>query len=240
MPIPVTCPGCLKRFNVSDKFAGKKGPCPSCKEVIQIPEKSEEVVVHAPEEFGPKNASGQSVLKPIEREETKFSTIAIVIGITLAILFPAAALALRLVGAFDLGQEDAPAGFAAANAMRWLVLGIGAICVAPPVVASGYTFLRDSELEGYQGTAFWVRVAACSVIYGALWGLYLYVIRMLGFVGEAPSPPFLTFLVPLLVIPGAITAMALFDLDATLASVHYGYYLVVCVLLRLIAGLGPF
>lgn len=37
MPILVTCPGCKAQFNVSDKFAGKQGPCPKCKAVISIP-----------------------------------------------------------------------------------------------------------------------------------------------------------------------------------------------------------
>jgi hypothetical protein len=37
MPILVTCPGCKAQFNVSEKFAGKQGPCPKCKAVITIP-----------------------------------------------------------------------------------------------------------------------------------------------------------------------------------------------------------
>ncbi|MEC8508925.1 MAG: MJ0042-type zinc finger domain-containing protein, partial [Planctomycetota bacterium] len=35
MSIRVTCPGCHARFNVSDQFAGKSGPCPKCKKTIQ-------------------------------------------------------------------------------------------------------------------------------------------------------------------------------------------------------------
>ena len=41
MPIQVTCPSCLKRFQVSDKFAGKSGPCPNCKKSLRVPDKSE-------------------------------------------------------------------------------------------------------------------------------------------------------------------------------------------------------
>ena len=68
MPIKVICPGCTKRFTVSEKFAGQKGPCPHCKAEIKIPEVAEEeVVIHAPENFGPKDAGGRAVLKPIER-----------------------------------------------------------------------------------------------------------------------------------------------------------------------------
>lgn len=37
MPIPVNCPKCKKKFQVSDKFAGMEGPCPNCKAKIRIP-----------------------------------------------------------------------------------------------------------------------------------------------------------------------------------------------------------
>jgi predicted Zn finger-like uncharacterized protein len=73
MPIQVVCPSCHARFSVSEKFAGKKGPCPKCKTVIQVPEATEEIKIHAPEqsEAGAKGTGGRHVLKPIERKETK-------------------------------------------------------------------------------------------------------------------------------------------------------------------------
>ena len=65
MPINVTCPGCLKRFSVADKFAGKQGPCPKCKKIITIPKKEDQVVIHAPDhsEAGAVGAGGRHVLK---------------------------------------------------------------------------------------------------------------------------------------------------------------------------------
>ena len=75
MPITIVCPGCHGRFSVSEKFAGKQGPCPKCKTVISIPKASEEVKIHAPEDYGgAKTATGKLVLKPIAREATKLST----------------------------------------------------------------------------------------------------------------------------------------------------------------------
>ena len=74
MPISVVCPSCKARFSVSEKFAGKKGPCPKCKTVITVPEAvAEEVKIHEPEQFasGGKDSKGRAVLKPILREETK-------------------------------------------------------------------------------------------------------------------------------------------------------------------------
>jgi len=68
MPIPVTCPKCHTRFKVSEKFAGQKGPCPKCKEVILVPKLEDEVVISAPV-AGPKDGKGRQILKPIKRKE---------------------------------------------------------------------------------------------------------------------------------------------------------------------------
>ncbi len=141
MAISVICPGCHKRFKVSDQFAGKQGPCPGCKVVITIPTKEEEVVIHAPEQFGPKGASGESVLKPIEREEMKISPVMWAIMIGLAVLIPLVALVLR----FTIPWSDVTT--------RRLVLGLGALLIAPPLVMLGYSFLRDGELAPYRGNA---------------------------------------------------------------------------------------
>ncbi len=227
MPISIICPGCHKRFKVSDQFAGKKGPCPDCKTMISIPTKEEEVVIHAPEQFGPKGASGQAVLKPIEREETRVTPVIWAVSIGLAVLIPTVALVLRLT----IPWSEAT--------VRWLVLGIGGLLIAPPLVLLGYSFLRDSELQPYRGTPLLIRVSICSVIYAVLWGVYLYVTRMLG-LEQGPELPQLVYLIPMLILPGAITAVASLDLDNVFGTLHYCMYLGVCVVLRLIMGLGPF
>ena len=81
MPISVVCSGCQARFNVSEKFAGKQGPCPKCKKVITIPDApAEEVTIHAPEAYahGGKDSKGRPTLKPIARVKTKLSPVLIV------------------------------------------------------------------------------------------------------------------------------------------------------------------
>ena len=95
MPLNVVCPGCKKRFTVSEKFAGQKGPCPKCKVEIEIPALGDQVVVHAPESETLKDSKGQSVSKPILREETRFSPkIAIGVGAA-ALVVLVQALSLR-------------------------------------------------------------------------------------------------------------------------------------------------
>jgi hypothetical protein len=149
MAIPVVCPGCKKSFNVSDKFAGKQGPCPQCKTIIQVPAKGEEIVVHAPEGFGPKDTKGRAVLKPIARKETKVSP-----RLT-AIILGAIVVVLGVAWMFRSPTGDVPT----------LLLVFGALALAPPLAWAGYTFLRDDELEPFRGRELWLRVGICSAVY---------------------------------------------------------------------------
>lgn len=225
MSIQVLCPGCKKRFDVSDKFAGKKGPCPKCKTVITIPEKTEEVVVHEPDQFGPKDSSGQAVLKPIARKDTKVSlllTVGIVLGIIVAIVV---ALVLRSQGG-DISLA---------------ILGVAALALAPPIVWGGYAVLRESEMEPFRGSELWIRVGVCSVVYSAIWGIVAFVIWYL-FDNDPLEIVQIAFIVPVMVGIGAFAAFASLDMDFGIGALHYGFYLLVTILLRLIAGLpavGP-
>jgi len=90
MSIIVVCPGCLKSFKVSDKFAGKSGPCRNCKRILQVPTKETEVKVHAPEAFagGGKSAAGKLITKPIARVNAKLRPV------TTAILIAAVTVVL--------------------------------------------------------------------------------------------------------------------------------------------------
>lgn len=227
MAIAVICPGCHKRFKVSDQYAGKKGPCPQCKTLISIPTKEEEVVIHAPEEFGPKGASGEAVLKPIEREETQVSSVQWTVIIGLSLLVPLVAVILR----FTIPWSDL--------LLRRIVLGTGALLLGPPLAMLGYSFLRDAELAPYRGTAFWTRTGICGTIYALLWGVYLYALVMLD-LSSGPELHQLLYLLPLIIVPGTLTAMATLDLDAIFGALHYCMYLGACIVLRLILGLGAF
>lgn len=218
MAINVVCPGCKKRFSVDDKFAGKQGPCPKCKTVIKVPEKTEEVVIHEPESFGPKDSKGRAVLKPIARKEAKFSPVlAAVAGISSLLV---------LVAAWMLRGQASP-----------LLLGIGALVLAPPLAWSGYAFLRDDEYEPFRGRELWVRVGACSLVYALLWGL-IPLIAGYGLRLDELELIHMAFLAPLLIGLGAFTAYASLDFDFGVGALHYGLYLTVTVVLRLVLGLS--
>jgi hypothetical protein len=219
MPIEVFCAGCKTRFKVSDKFAGKKGPCPKCKTVITVPEKMPEVVVHAPQEFGPKNAAGVGVLKPIARKETKVSPL-VVVGILSGII-------VVLIVAVVLRGLD--------QVSVW-VKGLGALALAPPLVLGGYAFLRDDELEPYRGLSLAVRVAVCSLVYAALWAAYAWLPALALNLNRLEMLHLLVVVPPIFLV-GAFTANLGLDLEFTSAVFHYGLYVVVTVALCLLIGI---
>lgn len=220
MPIDVTCPGCRTRFRVSEKFAGKEGPCPKCKKVIKVPDTAEEVVVHAPEQFGPKDQQGRAVLKPIGRTDTKISPL-LAVGIGAAIL-------VALVVALMLQTYEGNVPLA--------ILAIGALVLAPPLVMGGYAFLRDDELEPYRGLSLILRVGICSIVYAALWAVFAWV-PSLAFHLDQLEVFHLMFLIPPIMALGAVASLASLDLDFGSALVHYGLYVLVSVILCFIMGI---
>jgi phage FluMu protein Com len=221
MPINIVCTGCKKRFAVSEKFAGQEGPCPQCKTIIQIPALDEQVVVHAPEDAMPKDSKGAAVIAPILREETRFSsTAAIFIGLSVIVTFGLAIF----VGRWS-GDEGVPT----------LLQGIAALALAPLVVVAGYSFLRNDEFEPYRGQDLWLRAAACGAAYAFLWGIYAWALYVLEI--EEIATYQLVFVMPALVAAGAFVAFASLDLDYSTGLLHYGLYLIITILLRIVAGL---
>ncbi|MFO0906312.1 MAG: hypothetical protein U0939_25120 [Pirellulales bacterium] len=245
MPIDVTCAGCKTRFQVSDKFAGKKGPCPKCKSIIQVPEKSQEVVVHAPEHSGPKDSKGRAVLKPLQRQDARMTPtrIAILVGSILLVL--GGAVALRMTHPLKKveARPASPGRPALQREVRevpvyWLALG--AVALAPVLAWSGYSFLRDDELEPLSGKELWVRTAICATAYAALWGVYFGLKVALGVPpGAMPDPIVAVIAVGAIAAAGAGVGFASMNLTFGTGAVHFAFYLVVTVLLRLVVGLNP-
>ena len=245
MPIDVTCAGCKTRFQVSDKFAGKKGPCPKCKAIIQVPEKNQEVVVHAPEHSGPKDSKGRAVLKPLERQDARMTPtrIAILVGTILLVL--GGAVGLRIMYPAQ-SKEIRPATAGRPAVKRdvrevppyWLALG--AVVLAPALCWSGYSFLRDDELEPLSGKELWVRTAICSTAYAVLWGAYYGLKIAMGVTpGTMPDPMVAVIAVTVIAAIGSGVGFASMNLTFGTGAIHFAFYLVVTVLLRLVVGLSP-
>lgn len=222
MSIRVTCEKCHTRFNVSEKFAGKEGPCPKCKSKIRIPAKSEEVKVHEPEISGPKDTRGRAVLDPIRRKELVVTPVHITLVVSLILGFLVCALIFRFM-------------FPEYNTFPTAMLWISAIAIAPPICFVAYLALRDAELGSYLGKELWMRILACSTIYALLW--FAMPIGKYAFSDNYEMGSWVMALV-IMVGAGATAGMLAFDFDYLMGLVHYGMYLGLCLLGRLIAGIG--
>lgn len=224
MPINVTCPGCMKRFTVADKFAGQKGPCPKCKTIIAIPKKEEEVIIHAPEhsEAGAVGVSGRHVLKTYRWRDTKFKPLVFTAVAAFALVALLIALVLR-------GQD-----------VSWWMKAVAATVLGPPLAWASYTFLRDPELEGYQGVNLWMRAIACGLVFALLWGIFCFLGER--FFGAAFHKGLEIWQMVVLVVPvfaaGTLAAFASFDLDPGSAFFSCAMYFAVTVALRLVAGMS--
>jgi len=227
MAIDVTCPSCLTRFQVSDKFAGKSGPCPKCKKTIKVPEKKAEVVIHAPEVSGPKDSKGVAVLKPIGRTEARLTTTQIIAIVGSVIVVIALAAVLRTQ------SKD----------IQNLAAILGAVLLGPPLAFAGYTFLRDDELEPYRGKEVLLRSLACGLAFAAIWGAYWLVFTywydFKPIKDGAPNWTAVGIAVPIMIAIGSFAAQASFELELAMGSLHYALYLISTVLLRFIMGMDP-
>lgn len=224
MPIQVTCRHCLKRFQVSDKFAGKTGPCPSCKKPIEIPKLEDQVVIHAPVDDAPKDSKGQSVLKPIKRQETDVTRL----GLFLTIGAIVAVFAFAFI--FRFTSEDGAAPI-------WARL-VGLIALAPPLVWSGYSFLYDQEREPYVGPELRIRVAICSAIFAVLWCVYAFVPSYVLELDQAAQMSWTSFGITLciMIALGALASAGTFELEYFSGVIHAGLYFIAIVLLAFTSG----
>lgn len=225
MPIPVICPGCKAAFQVSDKFAGKKGPCPKCKTIITIPAASPEIVIHAPKPEGPTDSTGRPVFTPILRQETVLSQTAIFALVAAVVTV----LLVSVVIGLATRSNGGPPTF---------MIVLGAVALAPPLSLAGYAMLRDQEAIPYRGTTLYLRIAITSLVYVALWAIY----RWIGEMWVTHPPPYelysLLFIAPIMVLIGGLAAYASFDLEFGQALLHYGFYLAVTVILSMLAGVN--
>ncbi len=230
MAIAVVCTACKARFQVSEKFAGKQGPCPKCKAVITVPKLEDQVVIHAPEEFSggaataAKDAQGRSVLKPLSRQKTRLTPLSIA-------LMAGGAITVLAV-AFALGRAELANGW---------ILGAGAVLMAPPLVLGGYAILREAELEPYRGVPLYIRTAIVSAVYALLWGGYVLIASRVWGYPEGSAEMFQVIpAAAVLITIGSLVALGTLDLEATNAFFHCMLYVVVTALLLVVMGIRPF
>lgn len=221
MSIQVTCTHCYKRFQVSDKFAGKSGPCPACKKTIRVPELTEQVVIHAPVDDSPKDSKGRSVLKPITAEDPVLTNRMLFIATACVAGLFAIALGFRFSGGTPLWAQ---------------ILGV--ILLAPPLTRIGYTFVHDRELAPYTGVELRNRVLACSGLFATTWVIYALIPA---YVFELASANEMSWTIAgiifcVMLILGAFASVGCFELEFPNGLAHAGFYYSVVIILALVAG----
>lgn len=222
MPIRVTCPGCLKVFQVSEQFAGRKGPCPNCKKEITIPDpEKDKVTIHAPEVSGPTDSTGQSVLKPIARKQSRITPVQIAIIAATVITYFIVAIAIRFSVEVD-DWKDYPLS----------VLIFGALGLGPPVAVAGYFFLKDEERGGYATKELWLRATVCGVLFAGLW--FAPMLTAYGF--REYSTIALVIAVSIMFAIGGAIAAGCFELEFLMGMVLFGVYFGASVLMRWIVN----
>jgi apolipoprotein N-acyltransferase len=123
-----------------------------------VPEKSEEVKVHAPTEFagGGRSAAGKLVIKPVAFTPARLkpATTAVILVAVLAVL-----AITWVAGRAGLFQD-------------MIVTTAGLLIVSPPLVLAAYLVMRNAEFEPYRGRELYLRSALCALAYAALWGIF--------------------------------------------------------------------
>jgi hypothetical protein len=212
----------LKRFSVSERFAGKKGPCPQCKTIIEIPK--EEVKIHAPDEAvrDGKAVVGGVNIAPLERVTRDFDVehAKRAAGIVAALLF------VSLI----LGFFRIPATFLD------VVGGLCVIVIGVPVALYGYlTFLDRETLFVWTGNDLYKRSAVCGAAYGILW---IIMELALWYSGASTN---VVSLVMIIVLFGSMSVLApyiTFDFNINQAIGHYSAFFILVLILRGLIGLG--
>jgi len=222
MSIRVTCNKCHTRFNVSEKFAGKEGPCPKCKAKIRVPMPTEEVKIAAPKTKGPTDTEGRAVVDPILRKDTVLSTVQIVLLIAGLVGFLAVAFGMRFAGL----EDD--------SSLWWSLLGIGALVLAMPLIFVTYHTIRDNDLEPFSGFELWKRIAICSAVFAITW--IALPAAEFAFNGEYHIGSWGVASV-IMFAAGAVASMGSFEFDWLFGVVHYGLYFAVGIVGRFLAGL---
>lgn len=255
MAISVVCSGCKKRFKVSDKFAGRKGPCPNCKAIIAIPTKADEVVIHDPTKGAPGSATEdrRKISEPIFFEELKVGWMDYVgLGVSLA-AWIGGLIAVRLaypVPSAPAMSQTARAALANRSGARlpvampdvpWWVLAAGAIAIAVAVAILGYRFLRDRERGSLTMGQLPPRVVAVVAGLAAVWLVPLLLRTALAYEPNQPlAVYFVVVLGPAMVALATTVPLIAYEWLVGRAIGLGGLYLVMTLISRVILGLPAF
>jgi len=155
MAIDVICSGCFKRFQVSDQFAGRSGPCPGCKTIISIPTLDDQVVIEEPD-YKPGAAGAHTKIDGIRRRVGVFRRLEITV---LCALFGCSAFLGILSRLF---RNESAVEFTFTTGA---LFGVGIVLSSVGSCLLGYGVLKDSEIESFDRRTTFIRSIIAGVIY---------------------------------------------------------------------------
>ena len=214
MAIRVICSGCMTSFEVDDRFAGKKGPCPKCGHIIEIPK--EQVIIHAPDTIVD---SSQKTARPLGHDARPILQRRFVYTgkqVFWGVLGSLGAVALAyLVGALCSATVSAVFG------------AIAVFLIAFPIAEFGYMLIRDdNDLEMFLGNERHMRSLKVAIVFGVSWLAFEILAR---FVGTGPIACVYLLLFCAL---GAIGALIFFDCNYGKALLVYFMFAFAAILCR--------
>ena len=221
MPLHVICPGCLKRFQVSERFAGKQGPCPNCAAIISIPKEAVSILETDGTESN--NDEEQRVISPpLTRIDMEFDPVQ-------AKRYMLGVLGVLLL-AFLLGCIPMYAVFRS-------LLGLLGLClVAFPMVLFGYHFLRDREqIFAFTGEELYRRTGTVAAGYVILWFGFEYCLAAI-----QADLVVACFYFSAFAVLATLLCHPLLQMNTSDAFLHYGIFAFSVVFLRFLIGLGWF
>ena len=221
MSLHVICSGCLKRFQVNVRFAGKQGPCPNCGTIISIPDES--VKMHSTDgEETAKEDQRNASLHPIPRNDLVFEPDQVK-RCTAAVL-----TVLLLAG--TLGCIPMYAG------IRSIVGTLGLCFVAFPLTLFGYHMARSREqIFAFTGKELYWRTGTVAAGYVLLWvgfEYFLAIIHADGFIS-------MLYLMAFAVL-AVFLVQPLLEMERSDAFLHFCIFGLSVIILRFLMGLGWF
>ena len=202
----------MTQFEVSDRFAGKKGPCPKCGHIIEIPKVN--VTIVSPDELvvDGKKVQNPDHVRPIEQKSYSFTASAVIVNLAVLTAVLAVALVFHFVHAPFLAV---PVGIA-------LVLA-----VAYPLMKYGYMTFRDpNDLEIFLGGQLGKKSILGAAVLLALWLVYELVLLYMN-----PGGMALAYLIPVAVF-AAFVPVVIFDMDFSDSLAVAVVFLLAVILLR--------
>ncbi len=206
----------MTSFEVDDRFAGKRGPCPKCGHIIEIPK--EKLIIHAPDTITDGGKTKATALaghdaRPIAAKRIIYTGKQIFWGVMGAL----GALALTyLVGASGL------------TLVAKIFGAIAVFLIAYPIAEFGYTLIRDeNDLEMLLGNERHWKSFYTALVFGASWLVF----EGFAYFLNATGPMTCLYLLVCGAL-GAIGALVFFDCNYGKAVLVYALFAVAAIVGR--------